>query len=599
MNRKTASYVMLTLLLMSMIGLTSNLRTVTASLSVHNIDTGEDFASIQEAIDDADTLDGHTILVDIGIYYETLEVDKSLTFIGEDDENTIVDGCGERSVFGIVTDNVTIDGFTVRNSGYEELNVEEKFPSPYYSCGIYVIGVKGITITNNNVLNNGMGIVLAHVNSSTLTNNTVEDNIDRGVWFAGGCTDVILRNNTIANNPFNFGVGVFGLVDSLHDIDTSNTVNGKPICYWVNQHDREVPADAGYVAIVNSTNVSVRDLTLTNNVHGVELIHTADTIIENITASQNDLGIYLRVQAMNNTITGSNLFNNTYGIGVVGNSSGSVIHCNEIFSNLYGVLSKYTNGSRIYHNNIVNNVNQTKIEMSAEIWDNGAEGNYWSDYTGEDLDGDGIGDTLLPHQEVDWYPLVEPWSSTRTFNATKNEETYQINILSNSTIASFHYNSTLNEMSFNATGPTGTTGFCNMTVPKELGDTFQVLVDGVPVSYSQTENATHYFLYFTYLHSTHIISIVINPSPSKLVEKLIADVKQMNLQQGIDNSLDAKLEATLGALEALNAEQRSDAVNKLNAFINEVEAQRGKKLTDEQADYLAVDAQKIVDLIHG
>lgn len=496
MNGKTVSGIMLTLLTVSLLTVSFDIRLVSASLPVHNIDTGEDFAAIQEAIDDSDTLDSHTILVDAGIYYEILTVHKSLTFIGEDSTNTIVDGCGERSVFWIVTDNVTLDGFAVRNSGYKELSVEQKASHPYYSCGIYIEDAKGITIANNIVLNNGMGIFLEGVNSSTLIDNTVVDNIDRGIWFAGGCTDVILRNNTIANNPFNFGVGVYGLVDSLHDIDTSNTVNGKPICYWVNQHDREVPADAGYVAIVNSTNIIVRDLTLTNNVHGVELIHTADTIVENITAFENNLGIYLRVQALNNTITNNNLFNNTYGIGIIQNSSGNVIRNNDIVSNLYGVLTRDTNGSRIYHNNIINNTNQTKIRTSEDIWNNGAEGNYWSDYTGEDLNGDGIGDTLLPHQGVDWYPLVEPCMHAR-----------------------------------------------------------------------------------------------------KLIEELIEDIEQMNLKQGISNSLDAKLSVTLASLEALNSNKRNDAISKLEAMINETEAQREKMLTNEQADYIISEAQRIIDLI--
>ncbi|GAH38506.1 unnamed protein product, partial [marine sediment metagenome] len=60
-----------------------------------------------------------------------------------------------------------------------------------------------------------------------------------------------------------------------------------------------------------------------------------------------------------------------------------------------------------YHNNIINNGFQLYRKYSSNIWDNGAgEGNYWSGYTGTDLDGDDIGDTDLPHQGVDYYPLM-------------------------------------------------------------------------------------------------------------------------------------------------------------------------------------------------
>jgi len=47
----------------------------------------------------------------------------------------------------------------------------------------------------------------------------------------------------------------------------------------------------------------------------------------------------------------------------------------------------------------------------------------------------------------------------------------------------------------------------------------------------------------------------------------------------------------------LNKGQENAAINKLNAFINQIEAQRGKKITDEEADTLIAEAQRIIDSI--
>ncbi|MDT8305124.1 MAG: hypothetical protein RRC07_04255, partial [Anaerolineae bacterium] len=75
--------------------------------------------------------------------------------------------------------------------------------------------------------------------------------------------------------------------------------------------------------------------------------------------------------------------------------------------------------------------------------------------------------------------------------------------------------------------------------------------------------------------------------------------ESMNLQQGIDNGLDAKLEAALGALDELNEQDTAAAMNTLLAFINNVEAQRGNKITDEQADILIAEAQQIIDSLQS
>ena len=88
-------------------------------------------------------------------------------------------------------------------------------------------------------------------------------------------------------------------------------------------------------------------------------------------------------------------------------------------------------------------------------------------------------------------------------------------------------------------------------------------------------------------------------TPAEAIEDVIATIEDMNLQQGIDNNLDAKLQAVQDALVAANADLRNDAINKLEAFINAAEAQRGNKLTDEQATQLVNAANGIILALGG
>ena len=79
------------------------------------------------------------------------------------------------------------------------------------------------------------------------------------------------------------------------------------------------------------------------------------------------------------------------------------------------------------------------------------------------------------------------------------------------------------------------------------------------------------------------------------VEALADMVINLNLQSGIENSLDTKLDSALKAIDDLNENNDVAAINSLQAFINAVEAQRGKKITNEQADELIAAAQQIIN----
>lgn len=92
--------------------------------------------------------------------------------------------------------------------------------------------------------------------------------------------------------------------------------------------------------------------------------------------------------------------------------------------------------------------------------------------------------------------------------------------------------------------------------------------------------------------ATDIITVsIVVTNPSEEVTNLIEDIESMDLHHGLENSLTQKL---MNVLQSLGKWWVNDAINQLNAFINQVEAQRGNKLTEVQADYLVTAAQAII-----
>jgi len=96
------------------------------------------------------------------------------------------------------------------------------------------------------------------------------------------------------------------------------------------------------------------------------------------------------------------------------------------------------------------------------------------------------------------------------FNAgTWNNETYTVQVQSNLTVTDFMFSQSLKQITFNTDGSSGTMGFCNVTIPKDLlAGQYSVFVDdSQPLVFDEQSNESHTFLFFNYPHSSNVIRI--------------------------------------------------------------------------------------------
>jgi VCBS repeat-containing protein len=90
---------------------------------------------------------------------------------------------------------------------------------------------------------------------------------------------------------------------------------------------------------------------------------------------------------------------------------------------------------------------------------------------------------------------------------------------------------------------------------------------------------------------------IANIAPEEMIENLVDEIDVMELPEGIKNSLTASLDTAMKVLEDSNQKNDVAAINALEAFINEVEAQRDKKIPEEVADELIARAQDIIAVL--
>jgi parallel beta-helix repeat protein len=334
--------------------------------NVVNVDTGKFFSTIQAAIDDLDTLNGHTIQVGTGIFNEAVNVTKELTLEGAGRDVTTIrmpDGWDAEPIM-VYANNTTISGFTVTNGKYVSLN----FGSGIYFYSDFNWYLENIMVENCNITGNEI----------------------KGVWMNG-------RNHTIRNNiiSWNGQNGIEAQVNT-HPEHSWNLIEGNNISHngWCGLY------------FVNDSNNTIRGNQFWHNVYA---------------GVQSNVG-------QNDTITDNVIVGNSIGLSVVSDGGGwlafkdNYIARNTIAHNtIAGLLTEDSggvpqgHGNMLVNNNFIGNAVNVDNANGTTSWfvcsiAPPVGGNYWDDYSGSDSDLDGFGDSSYFFTNgQDDYPLMEPF----------------------------------------------------------------------------------------------------------------------------------------------------------------------------------------------
>jgi parallel beta-helix repeat protein len=319
------------------------------------------------------------------------------------------------------------------------------------------------------------------------------------------------------------------------------------------------------------------DLTLDGNGHtvswesgsqdyGVDLEERSGVTVKNLSVTGFVSGISLRScpsdpSDPNNVVTGNTVFDNDYGIRLV-DSCNVIVENNNVYSNDYDGISIVTAMAYGHFNILSNNTVSNNDGYGITL--------------GGNTDNNEIYNNTVSNNGTGIYLCVNAQYNTIYNNNFEN--TTNASVIGDGNV-------------FDLGDPAEEDGkggnyWSNWTSPDDDSDG---IVDSpyVMPPYDEGQDNYPWTIENGWL------------SPELLIVQLIDTVAEMNLQQGIDNSLDAKLDAAFNALDDVNQNNDVAAINSLNAFINAVEAQRGVKITSEQADILIADANYIISQLNG
>ncbi|MGS4344516.1 nitrous oxide reductase family maturation protein NosD [Myroides odoratus] len=334
-------------------------------------------STIKQAISLAEDYD--LIVVEAGTYKETeIHITKPLTLLSK---NAIVDGENKGEIFSIQSDYVTLKDFTI-------INVGSSYIKDY--AAIRVRESKHFIIENNTIRNLFFGIYLEKSKEGKVLSNKIygkaksEFNSGNGIqlWY---CNNIEIKDNYVEKVRDGIYLEFSNYCTIDRNISKNNVRYG--LHFMFSNHD------------------VVTNCSYTNNGAGVAIMFSKFMKMSHNLFSDNwgsaAYGVLLK--EVNDTEISFNIFkNNTTAINIEGSNRVTYTH-NDFISNGWALNSRGAN----YQNEVnYNNFLQNSFDLlyQGQLNQNNFDGNYWSNYTGYDLDKDGIGD--IPYRPIKLFSYI-------------------------------------------------------------------------------------------------------------------------------------------------------------------------------------------------
>ncbi|WP_018479201.1 nitrous oxide reductase family maturation protein NosD [Pontibacter roseus] len=339
------------------------------------------YTSVKQAI--AKAKPGDTILIESGVYQEHgIEINKPLTILGRN--NPVIDGNFKGQIFTITSDNVTVEGLTLKNIATSYTRDD---------AAIRVVERSNVRILNNTILNTFFGIYLQNSDNCVIKGNVVtgQDVTDMNesalgnaihLWY---CDNAVISNNRVKGHRD----GIY--LEFVKDSEVKNNLSQNNLRYGLHFmfSDRNVYThnifrkNGAGVAVMYTRDIRMENNTFEDNwgaaAYGLLLKDISNSVIHNNTFRRNTTGIYM--ESSNRLDIQRNSFDrNGWAIRLLSSCSDDVFKLNNFTGNSFDVS---TNG------------NSTLNTFS---------NNYWDKYSGYNLDKDQVGD--VPYRPVSLYSML-------------------------------------------------------------------------------------------------------------------------------------------------------------------------------------------------